>query len=663
MDIFAESRFDTTPRLFAPEGSLKGVVTPRALIAELEGIDWDSPNDADLVASIYLHGIKLFATAVYTGVTGKPLLELMRAFGECDLTDRNLPLHSGSITQGRPTNRKVWSRAVEQRFLDAQWKFLAPVFLKAHYSLDPACILPIMDKEEAQKGAFSTVYKATIHESHCIPISGSSAKPQVVALKQAQSERHLAEHNLATERESLTQFREFKHPHIILLVSSFTRGSDDFIIFEWADGGDLVDLWRKHEPSLNSQLIIDTLAQFRGLADALALTHKANIRHGDLKPDNILRSEDGSAIGCLKLGDWGLAKKHAHRTQERKHRTTTEFGTMLYEAPEAQSGGRARSRRYDIWSFGCVLLEHVVWLLYGDGERYRFIQDLQDDKSHWSFYRLPHRPGDAPEVHVQVYKWMEHIANDGRCRNTCISDLLDVIITKMLVVEVKAPIGLERPHTTFEVDEPPKFAPQPEPKILIRAPVMQTMASEPGYTSLYSRASAEEIVEALGSILDRAIQDPGYCIQNSSQKVFRGPEKRTLATRTYEKSGILTPPKFRTEPGSEHEALEAPEEAAASIQEATASPQEANVNPHEVVVPPQPDNAVQQPLGSAPAHPSIPVPEGTARIRSIFLTERRSRVESSNETPSWVTGRRGFRSIPPPSGSRSTFSSMSSSRQ
>jgi serine/threonine protein kinase len=700
VDIFAESHFDTIPRSFAPEGSLQSVITQRDMIVELEGINLESPKDADLVESTYLHGIKLFATAVSIGLTGKHLLELMRAFAERGLTDSKLPLRRGSITQERPIDRKVWSPAIERRFLIAQWDFLAPVFSKAHCSLDPECIVPITHKGEPQQSTFSVVYKATIHESHFIQPVGHSAKPQVVALKQVMPVRDSGgEDDFAAERELLVKLREFEHPHIISLVSSFTRGSDNFLIFEWADGGDLVDLWRKQKLSLDNQLVIDTLAQFRGLASALTRVHDANIRHGDIKPNNILRIDDGSAIGCLKLGDWGLAVNHKDTTEMRKRSTATQFGTMLYEAPEAQAleaqssraHFRARSRLYDIWSLGCVLLEHIVWLLYGDEERYRFIQDLRDNKSHWSFYQITDETPRKARVHFQVVRWMEHIAEDERCRNTCIQDLLNVIKDKMLVIEVQASTAQEEPHSASEIEAPGLWSPKsaPVPQFNIVAPTIPARTPEASRTVGRSRAHAKEIVEDLDSVLDRAIQDPGYIIKKSSQKVFRGPEKRALATAI--EAPVIEAPAgmgtrvtysgYRIGRTSKYEASEPLEKAAASTQEA-AAPQETAVpqqpvdstqQPGDSTQKPdgstqhpddslqQPSDSTQQPSASASAQQSTPALEGTARIHSVFMSGgRRGRrpFERYDETPPWLTTYRGVRT--PLVESRSRISSMSS---
>jgi serine/threonine protein kinase len=95
-------------------------------------------------------------------------------------------------------------------------------------------------------------------------------------------------------------------------------------------------------------------------------TSNTNWRHGDVKPGNILRFTDPNSsgwLGTLKLGDLGRARQHNVKTQQRKQGTREKFGSWRYEAPETFTALEGRSRLYDIWSFGCVIVDAVIWLL------------------------------------------------------------------------------------------------------------------------------------------------------------------------------------------------------------------------------------------------------------------------------------------------------------
>ena len=196
---------------------------------------------------------------------------------------------------------------------------------------------------------------------------------------------------------------QFKSNHIIDFYAGVIVGNEMMFLMPWADGGSILDLWAQNPtPQLCSSLVRDVVAQLAGLAEALEQMHRLNTeenpslqrastgdfnprdgrrpqrsstRHSDLKPDNILRfrtshDKDGHVdIGNLKMADFGLAKLHAEAT-ELNQRSGTISVTRRYAAPEAElNPDAARSRRYDIWSMGCVVFEFIVWMLYGWEER------------------------------------------------------------------------------------------------------------------------------------------------------------------------------------------------------------------------------------------------------------------------------------------------------
>ena len=86
------------------------------------------------------------------------------------------------------------------------------------------------------------------------------------------------------------------------------------------------------------------------IAMALHLAHRKGIIHGDVKPANILITDDGK----VKLTDFGMA-----RLASRDAKDTPLLGTPAYWCPE-QIMGKAQDARSDIFSLGVVFYEMVT---------------------------------------------------------------------------------------------------------------------------------------------------------------------------------------------------------------------------------------------------------------------------------------------------------------
>ncbi len=86
------------------------------------------------------------------------------------------------------------------------------------------------------------------------------------------------------------------------------------------------------------------------VATALAVAHRKGVIHGDVKPANILITEEGR----VKLTDFGMARLASHNGAD-----SPLLGTPAYWCPE-QIVGKAQDARSDIFSLGVVLYEMVT---------------------------------------------------------------------------------------------------------------------------------------------------------------------------------------------------------------------------------------------------------------------------------------------------------------
>ena len=217
-----------------------------------------------------------------------------------------------------------------------------------------------------------------------------------------------------------------------------------------------------------------SLRQILGLTDAVGALHQQNIRHGDIKPQNILhftnlQDSDPDGDGILVLADVGISKQHHQATDLRKDATNTSSSTIRYEAPEAASERtmeKPRPRRYDMWSLGCMFLEYTVWLLYGFDavEVFRCRRMLSRSggpkRESGNFFTERSR-GAILKIHPRVSQAIELIRSDPRCpEGTALRDFVDVIEAHLLQIEPerrsKAPELCDKVRKIVEaaVDDP-----------------------------------------------------------------------------------------------------------------------------------------------------------------------------------------------------------------
>jgi len=129
------------------------------------------------------------------------------------------------------------------------------------------------------------------------------------------------------------------HPHICQLYDI----GPDYLVMEYIDGQPL--------PSpLPAEEAVQLAIQ---IASALEQAHRRGIIHTDLKPSNIMVTEDGA-----KLLDFGLARAMRSVDSANTLETVDDAiaGTPAYLAPE-QAEGRPLDQRCDVFSFGAVLYE------------------------------------------------------------------------------------------------------------------------------------------------------------------------------------------------------------------------------------------------------------------------------------------------------------------
>ncbi|CAN8097965.1 unnamed protein product [Discula destructiva] len=237
---------------------------------------------------------------------------------------------------GRP-----WSYARVQRFEEWQWKCLAPIFsgIQSHLALCDGHILPFTGTiKRGGSGTFGAVHECIIHPAHDNRDARVHKADGRVAIKKLNGANNddeiiMNELNKAWQQEVTAHqvISKAEHPNIIKFITAIAREQDRYLVFEWANGGNLREFWKGNEPRLTIRLVKDVINQLYGLAGALEQMHGEHFRHGDVKPENILRvktpgQKSGSVeldIGIHKICDMGLTKYHEKITQLRNQPTNT----------------------------------------------------------------------------------------------------------------------------------------------------------------------------------------------------------------------------------------------------------------------------------------------------------------------------------------------------
>jgi eukaryotic-like serine/threonine-protein kinase len=135
------------------------------------------------------------------------------------------------------------------------------------------------------------------------------------------------------------------HPNIVHVYDQGDEDGRPFIVMECVDGHTLGEEL-KRTGALPPARVVDLALQICGGREH---AHASGLVHRDIKPGNLLLSEDGT----VKIADFGIARA-AQATKLTQIGSV--LGTAAYLAPE-QAAGEPVTAAADIYSLGCVLFE------------------------------------------------------------------------------------------------------------------------------------------------------------------------------------------------------------------------------------------------------------------------------------------------------------------
>jgi len=191
--------------------------------------------------------------------------------------------------------------------------------------------------EKIGEGGMGIVYKSKCHLLN-----------RFVAVKILKAELSNDEEYTSRFKREATSVAKLSHPNIVNVHDVGAENNINFIVMEYINGKTLKQVI-KENGRLSAENTIDIVLQ---IAKALECAHKNNIIHRDIKPDNIMITDDK----MVKVMDFGIAKVADARTMTNSKNI---MGTVHYFSPE-QAKGNFVDFRTDIYSLGIVMYEMVT---------------------------------------------------------------------------------------------------------------------------------------------------------------------------------------------------------------------------------------------------------------------------------------------------------------
>ena len=416
-----------------------------------------------------------------------------------------------------------WKPSEIYDFYESQWRFNVPRLrnynnmmpltrlknarllpMQRDESYHPRTVFPFDSETLPKMTLFSRVWKVKIHTSHVF--SSVCKGNEFVALKEsvnAESQEARNERSIYSKLAPylMPSFQNLSISHLTKFRLAFRRQNTEYIIFPWAEGGSLDDFWSDKDPKdfTATELRHWMEQNIIGLLGAVHTLHRIGFSHGDLKPGNILvfsepknpenpeqrcysyefrwTNNDATStfllpreLGILKIADFGTARVNSNATIARTRDANALTGSQRYAPPEFDRNELAhnspRSRLYDVWSMGCILLEFITWVCYGRGGVQRLSSRLEEPYP-GRFWTIGENRQKTlhPYVRHQFRKLKRRLEDTGTDKEWLkwlnkelkeyLLQLLEVVRTQMLVVNLdkEIPAALKQPNDSCTDEE------------------------------------------------------------------------------------------------------------------------------------------------------------------------------------------------------------------
>ena len=269
---------------------------------------------------------------------------------------------------------------------------------------------------------------------------------------------------------------KLKDPGLVAVYDQGTDAAHPFLVMELIEGGTLRELLRERGPMPPHA----AAAVLRPVLGGLAVAHRAGLVHRDVKPENVLISDDGE----VKLVDFGLVRAVAEAGITS---TSVILGTAAYLSPEQVSSGQTGPRS-DVYAVGILAYELLTGSPPFTGDNPLTVAYARMDAD------VPQPSSAISGVPPQFDEFIARsTARDPEQRYAdaaAMRDALDAVAAEL---------------------ELPNF----------RVPAPKNSAQHAAATAFHSRATQQTVDHRRRTV---AVPQPGQPAKNPTRQLVRGPE-------------------------------------------------------------------------------------------------------------------------------------------
>lgn len=166
------------------------------------------------------------------------------------------------------------------------------------------------------------------------------------------------------------------NPFLLKILDFFTFEEDSFLILEYCDSGDLLQVLRERKTIPEGEAL--TIAY--QIVIGLKALSDLKIVHRDLKPANIFINGEN-----YKIGDFGFANV--------ANQFDTTLGTITYMAPELFTQDGNFTNAVDVWAFGCIVHQMIFGSYSFKGSNKSLVKKIVHSE-----YSVPATPNVSDET-------------------------------------------------------------------------------------------------------------------------------------------------------------------------------------------------------------------------------------------------------------------------